>query len=204
MFPTSLPGGSPGGITCARPTSPRLASCARRGIDAASSGVRPPSSSSATSAQPSGTNTRYFTATHRTATVVRLGARVACPPMRLRHAMCAVVVLALAGAACGGDDDNPNDAANSSPPTSTEPTTAPSSGTTATTATNAVPDLGAVKVKFTQLVSGLDQPVDFAVRKGDDRAYYIAEQHVGRVVRLVGNKVTGAPVLDIGRDVTQA
>ena len=54
MFPTSLPGGSPGGITSARPTSPRAASCARRGMRAASSGVSPPSASSATSAQPSG------------------------------------------------------------------------------------------------------------------------------------------------------
>ena len=43
MLPTSLPGGSPGGITSARPTSARAASCARRGMRAASSGVRPPS-----------------------------------------------------------------------------------------------------------------------------------------------------------------
>jgi glucose/arabinose dehydrogenase len=124
--------------------------------------------------------------------------------MRLRHAMCAIVVLALVGAACGGDDDdNSNDASNGSPPTSNEATTTPSTGTTATTDANTVPDLGNVSVKFTQVLAGLEQPVDFAVRKGDDDAYYIAEQHVGRVVRVVGNKITGAPVLDIGNEVTQ-
>ena len=41
MFPTSLPGGIPGGITAARPTSPRAASRASVGIDATSSGVLP-------------------------------------------------------------------------------------------------------------------------------------------------------------------
>ena len=62
MLPTSLPGGSPAGITAARPTSPRRREPASRGMRAASSGVRPSSSSSGTSAQPSGTNTTYFIA----------------------------------------------------------------------------------------------------------------------------------------------
>ena len=43
MLPTSDPGGRPGGMTAARPTSARAASRASVGIDAASSGVRPPS-----------------------------------------------------------------------------------------------------------------------------------------------------------------
>src|SRR4051812_40443879 len=60
MLPTSDPGGRPGGITAARPTSARAASRASVGIDAASSGVRPPSASIGSSAQPSGTHTTYF------------------------------------------------------------------------------------------------------------------------------------------------
>src|SRR4051812_46004623 len=62
MLPTSLPGGSPSGITAARPTSDRAAIAARCGIAATSSGVRPPSSALGSSAQPSGTRTTYFTA----------------------------------------------------------------------------------------------------------------------------------------------
>src|SRR5579885_2865596 len=61
MLPTSLPGGSPGGMTAARPTSPRAASRASVGIDATSRGVRPPSAATGASAQPSGTQTTYFT-----------------------------------------------------------------------------------------------------------------------------------------------
>ena len=51
----------PGGITAARPTSPRAANRARVGIDATSSGVRPSSAATGRSAQPSGTHTTYFT-----------------------------------------------------------------------------------------------------------------------------------------------
>ena len=57
MLPTSLPGGIPGGITAARPTSPAAARRARLGMAAASSGVRPPSSSNGSSAAPSGMQT---------------------------------------------------------------------------------------------------------------------------------------------------
>ena len=59
-LPTSLPGGSPGGITSASPTSADAARRARLGMRAASSGVRPSSSARGSSAQPSGTSTRYF------------------------------------------------------------------------------------------------------------------------------------------------
>src|SRR4051794_32317168 len=65
MFPTSLPGGRPGGMTAARPTWPRRASEASTGVLAASSGVRPPSSSIGSSAHPSGTHTTYFMASSR-------------------------------------------------------------------------------------------------------------------------------------------
>jgi hypothetical protein len=61
MLPTSLPGAIFGGITAARPTSPRAASRASVGIDATSSGVRPPSRAKGSSAQPSGTQITYFT-----------------------------------------------------------------------------------------------------------------------------------------------
>ena len=61
MLPTSLPGGSPGGITAARPTTERAAMRARFGMAAASRGVRPPNSALGSSAQPSGTRTTYFT-----------------------------------------------------------------------------------------------------------------------------------------------
>src|SRR5215207_9795371 len=60
-LPTSLPGGNPGGTTAARPSVPRRASAASTGMAAASSGVRPPSSSTGSSAQPSGTHTTNFT-----------------------------------------------------------------------------------------------------------------------------------------------
>src|SRR5918998_4170974 len=61
MLPTSLPGAIFGGMTAARPTSPRAARRASVGIDAASSGVRPPRASRGASAQPSGTQITYFT-----------------------------------------------------------------------------------------------------------------------------------------------
>src|SRR5688500_2365480 len=61
MFPTSDPGGSPSGITAARPTSPRAASASSTGVAAAWSGVRPSSWSTGSSAHPSGTHTTYFT-----------------------------------------------------------------------------------------------------------------------------------------------
>src|SRR5688572_30245729 len=61
MLPTSLPGGIPGGMTDARPTSPRRASAAIVGMAAACSGVRQPSSAIGSSAHPSGTHTTYFT-----------------------------------------------------------------------------------------------------------------------------------------------
>src|SRR5688500_13052153 len=61
MFPTSLPGAIPGGITAARPTSPRAASAASVGMDATSSGVRPSRAATGRSAHPSGTHTTYFT-----------------------------------------------------------------------------------------------------------------------------------------------
>src|SRR5205814_2154618 len=63
MLPTSDPGGRPGGITAALPTSPRAASAASVGIDAASSGVRPPSASIGSPAQPPGPLATNFTCT---------------------------------------------------------------------------------------------------------------------------------------------
>src|SRR5215510_8150948 len=71
MFPTSLPGAIFGGITAARPTSPRAASRASVGISAASSGVRPPSASRGSSAQPSGTQITYFTGSVSQVSLVR-------------------------------------------------------------------------------------------------------------------------------------
>src|ERR671911_2880842 len=62
MLPTSLPGAILGGITAARPTSPRAASRSSVGVDATSSGVRPPSPAIGSSGQPSGTQITYFTA----------------------------------------------------------------------------------------------------------------------------------------------
>src|SRR5436190_23797912 len=62
MLPTSEPAGSPSGIVAARPRWPRAASARSTGRCAAWSGVRPPSSSTGSSAQPSGTHTTYFMA----------------------------------------------------------------------------------------------------------------------------------------------
>src|SRR3954470_19330853 len=104
MLPTSLPGGSPSGITAARPTSDRAAIAPRCGIAAASSGVRPPSSALGSSAHPSGTRTTYFTAVMvRGAPAepprgVRFYApRVVPPPTVRRRARCSAVAVLVVG-----------------------------------------------------------------------------------------------------------
>jgi hypothetical protein len=60
MFPTSLPGGMPLGITSALPKVLLAARAARFGMLAASKGVLPSSSGTGKSAQPSGTQITYF------------------------------------------------------------------------------------------------------------------------------------------------
>ena len=109
MFPTSLPGGSPSGITAARPTSARAASAASRGMRAASSGVRPPSSSSGTIGTTVGDEHEVL---HRRHIVERTPpltppADVVAPPSSSRSWPFS------AWRACAGDDDDtttsPND-----------------------------------------------------------------------------------------------
>jgi len=99
------------------------------------------------------------------------------------------VALTLAGAACadGGDDDRPARPPDP-PPTRPSPTSATSVSTTTKTAPP--PDLEAVRIRLTEVASGLERPVALAFRRGEQRLY-VAEQ-TGRV-RVVEPDGTVAP-----------
>jgi glucose/arabinose dehydrogenase len=112
-----------------------------------------------------------------------------------------VVAIAIVGSACSGDDDS-SSSANSRPPTGNDATTSSRPAATGTT-TPAEPDLANVRVKLTEVASGLDLPVAFATREGDD-GFYVNEQHEGRVRRIVDGNVEAQPVLDIGGEVSTA
>jgi glucose/arabinose dehydrogenase len=115
--------------------------------------------------------------------------------------VCAAVAFTLVAAACSGDDDSASP--NSRPPvTDRETSTSATNAPTTSTAT-AEPNISAVSVTLTEVASGLENPVAMAVRTGDRGAIYIAEQHAGRVVRIVGGRAVGGPVLDLGGQVTQ-
>jgi glucose/arabinose dehydrogenase len=64
----------------------------------------------------------------------------------------------------------------------------------------ATPDLAAVSVGLTEVAAGLDSPVAFATRTGDN-ALYVAEQP-GRVRVVRDGVVATAPVLDLTDDIT--
>jgi glucose/arabinose dehydrogenase len=117
--------------------------------------------------------------------------------MRASRSLVALVVVgAVALAACSGDDDDTS--SNTRPPTSDAATTSTSAtGGSTTTTAEATPDLAAVKIKLTEVARGLQNPVAFAVRKGYD-GFYIAEQHVGRIVHVVDGQVESTPTLDLG------
>lgn len=117
----------------------------------------------------------------------------------MRQMSCCVVVASALLAACGSDDTN----TDSSPTTTTDapdrstttgnttkPTTKPADTPPATAAPA---DLG-TGVQLAPVVSGLDNPMAAAWRKGDDRMY-VAEQ--GGTVRIVDGGAIGATVLDI-------
>jgi glucose/arabinose dehydrogenase len=63
-------------------------------------------------------------------------------------------------------------------------------------------DAATLRVTLTPVVSGLDEPVAFAMRAGDD-AFYIAEQHSGLVRVVEGTTIDATPALDIGALVSQ-
>ena len=181
MLPTSLPGGSPGGITSARPTSPRAAERGERAASrAASSGVRPPSSSSGTSAQPSGTNTTYFMARHRRRRRAVLS-RSDAP--RCARVVATAVARSLALAtlvACSGDDD---DGATATP-TDAAPTTvdAPTTDDDRVDADRDDRDADAATsrpcaITLTEVASDLDEPGRARDRAPDD------DRHVRRRAR---------------------
>src|SRR3972149_3361784 len=88
------------------------------------------------------------------------------------------LVLALVAPSCGNDG---SDGAGSERPT--QPRRPPTTGapstlgdqTTAETASGGSGDLSSVHVELTEIASGLDSPVAFAMRARDD-TLYIAEQ----------------------------
>lgn len=107
------------------------------------------------------------------------------------HRVAAALAIALAAAvpaACGGDDTDAPPRPSAPPPTRAATTTTGAAPSTTTTVP--APDLDAVRVRLTEVASGLDRPVALAFRAGDPRRY-VAEQS-GRV-RVVGPDGTVAP-----------
>ncbi|GIU86801.1 MAG: hypothetical protein KatS3mg009_1316 [Acidimicrobiia bacterium] len=107
------------------------------------------------------------------------------------HRVAAALAIACAAAvpaACGGDDADAPPRPSAPPPTRAAATT--TRPAPATTTTVPAPDLDAVRVRLTEVASGLDRPVALALRTGDPRLY-VAEQS-GRV-RVVGPDGTVAP-----------
>ena len=127
---------------------------------AASSGVRPSSSSTGSSAQPSGTRTTYFMA----GSVRDLAGATALDTVRecisaSSHSLAVLIVTGLVVAGCSSRD-------GSKASTTTSTTRATSSSTDGTTTTTAGADLAAVNVKLTKLAE-LQRPTAMAVRPGD-------------------------------------
>lgn len=122
------------------------------------------------------------------------GSRVlACISMR-RSLSCLVVASVLL-VACGSDSDDaeaPASTTTDAPArsTTTDKTTKPTTSPPST----AAPASLDTDVKLTEVVSGLDNPMAIAWRKGDDRMY-VAEQ--GGAVRIVGGGTVGATVLQV-------
>jgi glucose/arabinose dehydrogenase len=112
---------------------------------------------------------------------------------RALTALLLAIVLATA-TACSGDDDGDDASRATSSIPGVDGTTAPATDGAPST-TNAVPDLASVRVRLTEVASGLESPVDFATRKGDDR-FYVAEQG-GRVRIIEDGKPLARPVLDV-------
>ena len=207
MFPTSLPGGSPGGITAARPTSPVAANRARFGIEAACSGVRPPSTSIGSSAQPSGTSTMYFmspwsrTRARTPKSLLRphpyiadmvlrgeitSGSAVTLVRMRSRRSSLVALALLLVAAACSGGNDSAAPATTGQTTTTTTPSTTASAPPTTTVPAN----LGAARVTLTQ-VAPMTGAIAIAVRAGDP-ALYVAQQ-TGKIVAIRDGQSTRRP-----------
>ena len=201
MLPTSLPGGSPAGITAARPTSAARGERARRGMRAASSGVRPPSSASGTSAQPSGTKhdvlhrrDAYATADPR---ALRLGtgrARASAVPIATSLAVArGRPALRRRRPRCSGGDDSTRQRR----PTPPAPTTTTATSTTAPTTTDRPPPTSTrVRVALTQ-VAGLERP-DRDGRPPGRRARCTSPSRPGAGrARCATGSSSPTPVLDI-------
>src|SRR4249919_891100 len=192
MLPTSLPGGRPSGITAARPTSPRAARRANAGIAAASSGVRPSSSASGSSAQPSGTSTTYFNNPPWRRLSTRVGAahfssRPDSFTSTMRSARSlptsfAVIAIfaatALFVAACSGGASGGSSSGSKSTPSSS--------------------GAGQARIKLTP-VAMIDQPTALAIRARDSTLY--VNEQVGRVRAVRDGALDPQPVLDITDEV---
>ena len=152
---------------------------------AASSGVRPPSASSGTSAQPSGTNTTYFTATDSRAHP-HLGWRDAEPQPRVHRdrrvpsSRCSARAAAAPGSRSRRIDRAALPRDHHDQPRRRRPRRRPARPTTTTRrrATRRAADLAAVHVRLQTVVSGLSSPVDVVFRPGATtrRTMYVVEQ----------------------------
>jgi glucose/arabinose dehydrogenase len=123
--------------------------------------------------------------------------------VHLGRVLAVTVALAIGVSACGGGDDSNSNASNTSRPPTTGAATTAATRARVTTTTTGIPNLSAIHIKLTPVVGGLKNPVAFAVRAHDPQAFYVAEQHTGRILRVVNGHVVGNPVLDIGNEVTQ-
>jgi glucose/arabinose dehydrogenase len=115
-------------------------------------------------------------------------------------ALAAALLLVLA--ACGDDDGAAAPTTIAPPPTVDVPTTADRSTTSepaSTTTLPSEPELGDVAVTLTEVSGGLESPIGFAVRAGDD-ALYVIEQ-VGRVRAVRDGELDPTPVIDLSNDI---
>jgi glucose/arabinose dehydrogenase len=114
-------------------------------------------------------------------------ARVRAP---LPGALVVLVFVAVLAAGCG------RPAPQGSAATPGQPSTAPAGPTSATS-----PDPPGVRLALEPVATGLQQPLDIAVRPGDPGALFIGEQ-AGRVRVLRAGELAADPVLDIADLVT--
>src|SRR5690242_18530139 len=110
--------------------------------------------------------------------------------MRLTRVCAVVFAAALVASACGSSKSK---TASSSEPPRPPTTTIGSTSTSNTDGTTATgkPNLAAVHVKLTTIVSGLDRSLDVAQRTGDP-ALYVANQ-TGTVVAVLNGHVLSPP-----------
>ncbi len=88
------------------------------------------------------------------------------------------------------------------PPTVVVTTAITSPPSKSTTTSSAPPVPARARLRLTELVHGLDNPVAMAIRSGDP-ALYVAEQYRARVLAIIGGAVRSRPVVDMHANVSK-